>query len=84
MTSTTSKDESKIVPTLRKGSGVVTTRGHVRYVVTEYGYVNLFGKNLKERAELLISIAHPKDRPWLYDAAMKRFKGQWNPDYVPV
>jgi acyl-CoA hydrolase len=60
--SVTSKGISKIVPTLRPGAGVVTTRAHVHYVVTEYGSVNLFGKSLRERADLLISIAHPDHR----------------------
>jgi 4-hydroxybutyrate CoA-transferase len=56
---------SRIVPSLTKGAGVVTSRGDVHWVVTEYGAVNLFGKNLRERAELLISIAHPDFRGWL-------------------
>ena len=84
MTSTTSQHHSKIVPVLSQGAGVVTTRAHVRYVVTEYGCVNLFGKNLKERANLLISIAHPDHRKWLYDEAKKRFKGHWNEDQIPA
>ena len=53
---------SRIVSTLRPGAGVVTTRGHVHWIVTEYGAVDLFGKSLRERAELLISIAHPDVR----------------------
>jgi len=53
---------SRIVPTLQLGSGVVTTRGHVQWVVTEYGAVNLFGRTLAERAELLRSISHPDFR----------------------
>ncbi len=53
---------SRIVPTLTQGSGVVTTRGHVHWVVTEYGAVNLHGKTLRERAELLTSICHPDFR----------------------
>lgn len=60
--STTRKGESKIVPTLKPGAGVTTTRAHVHYVVTEYGWVNLFGKNLKQRAEALRSISHPDFR----------------------
>ncbi len=52
----------KIVPTLRNGAGVVTTRSHVHYVVTEYGIAYLYGKTLKERANELISISHPEDR----------------------
>lgn len=58
--STTSKGESRIVSMLKPGAGVVTTRANVHYVVTEYGAVNLFGKNIRERAKLLISIAHPQ------------------------
>jgi 4-hydroxybutyrate CoA-transferase len=53
---------SRIVPTLKPGSGVVTTRGHVHWVITEYGAVNLFGLTLRQRAEALISIAHPDFR----------------------
>jgi acyl-CoA hydrolase len=53
---------SRIVPGLKPGSGVVTTRGHVHWVVTEYGGVNLFGLALRQRAEALISIAHPDFR----------------------
>ena len=51
---------SRIQPFLKEGAGVVTSRADVHYVVTEFGAVNLFGKNLRERAEALISIAHPK------------------------
>jgi 4-hydroxybutyrate CoA-transferase len=53
---------SRIVMSLKPGAGVVTTRGHVHWIVTEYGAVNLFGKSLRERAELLISISHPDFR----------------------
>lgn len=53
---------SRIVMALKPGAGVVTTRGHVHWIVTEYGAANLFGKSLRERAELLISIAHPDFR----------------------
>lgn len=53
---------SRIVSTLAPGAGVVTTRGHVHWIVTEYGAVNLFGKSLRQRAEMLISIAHPDFR----------------------
>jgi acyl-CoA hydrolase len=53
---------SRIVPSLKPGSGVVTTRGHVHWVVTEYGAVNLFGRSLRERGEALISLAHPDFR----------------------
>jgi acyl-CoA hydrolase len=53
---------SRIVPSLKPGSGVVTTRGHVHWIVTEYGAVNLFGLSLRQRAEALIGIAHPDFR----------------------
>lgn len=53
---------SRIVTSLKPGAGVVTTRGHVHYVATEYGVVNLHGRSLRERAEALISIAHPDFR----------------------
>jgi acyl-CoA hydrolase len=56
---------SRIVPELAAGAGVVTTRGHVHWVVTEHGCVDLHGKTLRERAELLISVAHPDFRPEL-------------------
>jgi acyl-CoA hydrolase len=62
---------SRIVPELSPGAGVVTTRGHVHWVVTEYGAVNLHGRTLRERAELLISIAHPDARAELTAAFRK-------------
>jgi acyl-CoA hydrolase len=60
--SRTSRGESRIVPFLKKGAGVVTTRAHVHYVATEYGIVNLFGRTIRQRAEALAGIAHPDDR----------------------
>ncbi|MFN8593908.1 MAG: acetyl-CoA hydrolase/transferase C-terminal domain-containing protein [Thermomicrobiales bacterium] len=63
---------SRIVSVLRPGAGVVTTRGHVQYVVTEYGAVDLSGQSLRRRAELLISIAHPDFRAELRAAAACR------------
>ncbi len=63
---------SRIVPQLKLGSGVVTTRADVHYVVTEYGVVYLHGKNLRERAEALIEIAHPDFREELSKAAWER------------
>jgi acyl-CoA hydrolase len=56
---------SRIVPAVKEGAGIVTTRGHVEWVVTEYGAVDLWGRSLRERAEMLISIAHPDFRPEL-------------------
>jgi 4-hydroxybutyrate CoA-transferase len=53
---------SRIVPSVKPGAGVVTTRGHVHWVVTEYGAVNLFGLTLRQRAEALIGLAHPDMR----------------------
>lgn len=73
MTSTTSRGEGKIKPVLTPGAGVVTTRFQANYVVTEHGIVNLKGKNLVERARLLISIANPADRENLERAARERF-----------
>ena len=69
--SVTNKGESKIVPALKPGAGVVTTRSHVHYVVTEYGIAFLFGKNLRQRAYHLINIAHPDHREWLEKEAFK-------------
>lgn len=71
--STTSKGLSRIVPFLKEGAGVVTTRGHVHWVVTEYGITDLFGKNLKQRAKALIELAHPDHREDLSKAVWERF-----------
>ncbi len=73
MPSTTNKGLSKIAPVLTLGAGVVTTRNHIHWFVTEYGAVNLYGKSLQERAKLLISIAHPNSREELDRAAFERF-----------
>lgn len=77
--SVTSKGESRIVPFLREGAGVVTTRGHIHWVVTEYGMVDLFGKSLKQRARALISIAHPNHRENLEKAFCERFGSYQRP-----
>ncbi|MBL7700659.1 MAG: acetyl-CoA hydrolase/transferase family protein [Ferruginibacter sp.] len=74
LTSRTKKGMPRIVPYLKEGAGVVTTRGHVHYVVTEYGVAYLFGKNLRQRAKLLIDIAHPDDREMLEKYCFERFK----------
>ena len=73
MPSVTEKGLSKISPTLIEGSGVVSTRSNIHWVVTEQGAVNLYGKTLQERAKLLISIAHPNHREMLDKAAFERF-----------
>ena len=73
--SATAKGISRIVPTLNEGAGVVTTRSHVHYVVTEYGVANLYGKSLKQRTKALIEIAHPDHREYLDKQAFEAFKG---------
>lgn len=77
MSSRTSKGLSKIVPTLKVGAGVVSTRANVHYVVTEFGVVNLYGMSLKERAKALIQLAHPDDREMLEKAAFERWSGHF-------
>lgn len=72
--SRTAKGVARIVPTLKPGAGVVTTRAHMHYVVTEYGVAYLFGKNLRQRAKALINIAHPGDREMLEACCVERFK----------
>lgn len=74
MGSTTRKGVSKIVPFLKEGASVTTTRAHVHYVATEYGITNLFGKNLRQRAKSLIEISHPDHREALDRAAYERFR----------
>lgn len=74
LTSRTAKGVNRIVPFLKPGAGVVTTRGHIHYVVTEYGVAYLFGMNLRQRARALVEIAHPDDREMLEKACYERFK----------
>jgi acyl-CoA hydrolase len=71
--SITSKEISRISPFLKEGAGVVTTRGHAHYIVTEYGIAYLYGKNMRQRAKELINIAHPNHREALERAAFERF-----------
>lgn len=80
LNSVTKKGETKIVPFLKQGGGVVTTRAHVHYIVTEYGIAYLFGKNLRQRAHELIRIAHPDHREALEAAAFERLKCMPSPD----
>uniref|UniRef100_A0A5S6QEY3 Acetyl-CoA hydrolase n=1 Tax=Trichuris muris TaxID=70415 RepID=A0A5S6QEY3_TRIMR len=72
--SVTARNESKIVPTPKLGAGVVTSRAHAHYVVTEHGIAYLFGKNMRQRACELIKIAHPDHRQSLEKAFFDRFK----------
>lgn len=74
ITSRTAKGVPRIVPFLKQGAGVVTTRAHVHYIVTEFGIAYLYGKNLRQRAKALIDIAHPDDREMLERASVERFK----------
>ena len=73
MPSITNKGVSKICDTLLPGAGVVTTRNHMHWFVTENGAVDLYGKSLQERARLLISIAHPSAQEELDRAAFERY-----------
>jgi GNAT superfamily N-acetyltransferase len=76
---------SRIKPMLTDGAGVVTTRGDVHFVVTEYGIAYLHGKSVRERAMALIQIAHPKYRPWLLaEAKNRRYVYQDQPEPVIV
>ncbi|KAK6021087.1 4-hydroxybutyrate coenzyme A transferase domain protein [Ostertagia ostertagi] len=72
--SVSKKGQSKIVPYIQEGAGVVTSRSHVHYVVTEYGIAQLWGKNMRQRAYELIKIAHPSHREQLEKAAFERLK----------
>jgi acyl-CoA hydrolase len=74
--SVTSSGEPRIVSYLKPGAGVVTTRAHVHYVVTEYGIADLYAKNLRQRAAALIAVAHPAHRDALAAEARRRF-GSW-------
>jgi 4-hydroxybutyrate CoA-transferase len=75
--STTKSGISKLVPTLKLGAGVVTTRAHVHYVVTEYGIADLYGKNIAQRAKALIQIAHPKHREELEQQSYELYGKCW-------
>lgn len=74
--STTPQGESRIVSYLKQGAGVVTTRAHVHFVVTEHGIADLYGKNLRQRASALVAIADPRHREALAAEARRRF-GSW-------
>lgn len=72
--SRTANGTARIVPTLKAGASVVTTRAHVQYIVTEYGIANLYAKNLKERAKQMVEIAHPDDRSWISEQLFNNAK----------
>lgn len=78
--SQTKKGISRITSTLKPGAGVVTTRAHVHYLVTEYGIAEMYGKNIHQRVMAMIDIAHPDHRARLYDEA-KEFYGIHNNVY---
>jgi len=78
MPSVTDKGVSKIAPVLMSGAGVVTTRAHIHWLVTEYGAVNLYGRSLQERARLIISVAHPSHQEALDHAAFERFGSHYH------
>ena len=69
LSSRTKNGQSRIVAQLKPGAGVVTTRAHVHYIVTEFGTAYLYGKSLEERAFELVNIAHPDDRETLFKAS---------------
>ena len=71
--STTHKGASKVVPSLKPGAGVTTTRAHVHYVVTEHGIAQLNGKNLLQRAREMLRLADPAHHDWLEEEIQKRF-----------
>lgn len=71
--SATKKGMSKIVPQIKSGAGIVTTRAHMHYLVTEYGVAYLYGKNLRQRAYEILKISHPDHRDSLEQEIIKRF-----------
>lgn len=83
MPSVTNKGVSKIAPILTPGAGVVTTRNHIHWFVTEYGAVDLYGKSLQERAKAIISVAHPDHQEELDRAAFERFGPHYHSSAKP-
>ena len=75
--SRTKNNLARIVPTLKLGASVVTTRAHVQYIVTEYGIANLYARNLRERARSMINIAHPEDREIMARQVYEHYKIIW-------
>ena len=73
--SVTNKGISRIVPSLKPGAGVVTTRAHVHYIITEYGIANLYGKTITDRVKALVNIAHPDHRETIDRQYFELIKG---------
>ena len=67
-----SRGRPRIVPMLKAGAGVVTTRAHVHFIATEYGVADLYGRTLSERSQALIDISHPDDQEDLARAWRER------------
>jgi acyl-CoA hydrolase len=63
--SITKNGDSRIVPFLKQGAGVVTTRSHIQYIITENGIANLYGKTLKQRVAEMVKLAHPNHQEWI-------------------
>lgn len=72
--SITKKGESRIVPFLKQGAGVVTTRSHAQYIITEYGIADLYGKTLRQRLNSLVKIAHPMHQESIEKAYFEMLK----------
>ncbi len=72
--SVTKNGASRIVPFLKQGAGVVSTRSHVQYIITENGIADLYGKTLKQRADQMIKIAHPDHQEWIDKAYFELLK----------
>jgi acyl-CoA hydrolase len=77
--SVTKKGVSKIVPFIHPGAGIVTSRAHMHYLITEFGTAFLFGKNLRQRAYEIMKIAHPDHREMLEKEIIKRFGSAVHP-----
>ena len=72
--SVTRRGESRIVPFLKQGAGVVTTRSHVHYIITENGIADLYGKTLSQRVKEMVKIAHPDHQEWIDKAYFEMIK----------
>jgi acyl-CoA hydrolase len=79
LVSATKKGVSKIVPEIKSGAGVVTTRAHMHYLVTEFGTAYLYGKNLRQRAYEILKVSHPDHRESLEKIIIKRFGTRMHP-----